>query len=284
MTTADVWVDQGKARADGHDQNATARVIQKPAPYAPVRFPSVEQDWNVAASSYEISKQRKAEESALKHPRIPEEPPLESSPEATPAGVDQPLRSVESDNPFFLAFKEWFISQGDPSNSESGAPSEPSDSKRMESQELGDLPVQRHPEKQQHSAKPVENKDHGSEYEIEYESASGSESEYESGSVEMDSELSDGSVKDIGEEADKHDIYEDENISKAPKTGIGHSTRAKRGPQGGPSASARLGKRKAKEDGDMPASKGRRLDLLSSPALVSSDGSDSSNHVDDDAN
>ncbi|KAJ1716041.1 conserved serine-rich protein [Aspergillus flavus] len=47
MTVADVWVNQARAKRDEDDQVGTVRVVQRPAPYAPVRFPSVDQDWGV---------------------------------------------------------------------------------------------------------------------------------------------------------------------------------------------------------------------------------------------
>ncbi|KNG87104.1 conserved serine-rich protein [Aspergillus nomiae NRRL 13137] len=47
MTVADVWVNQARARRNEDDQVGTVRVVQRPAPYAPVRFPSVDQDWGV---------------------------------------------------------------------------------------------------------------------------------------------------------------------------------------------------------------------------------------------
>ncbi|OGM42826.1 conserved serine-rich protein [Aspergillus bombycis] len=48
MTVADVWVNQARARRNEDDQVGTVRVVQRPAPYAPVRFPSVDQDWGVS--------------------------------------------------------------------------------------------------------------------------------------------------------------------------------------------------------------------------------------------
>lgn len=48
---ADVFVDMGKARADGLDQRATIRVIQYPT-LKPIRYQSVTQDWNAAAEHY----------------------------------------------------------------------------------------------------------------------------------------------------------------------------------------------------------------------------------------
>ncbi|KAB8224926.1 hypothetical protein BDV33DRAFT_136225 [Aspergillus novoparasiticus] len=47
MTVADVWVNQARAKRDEDDQVGTVRVVQRPAPYAPVRFPSVDQDWGI---------------------------------------------------------------------------------------------------------------------------------------------------------------------------------------------------------------------------------------------
>ncbi|KAE8383738.1 hypothetical protein BDV26DRAFT_224 [Aspergillus bertholletiae] len=47
MSVADVWVNKARARLNEDDQIGTVRVVQKPAPYAPVRFPSVDQDWGV---------------------------------------------------------------------------------------------------------------------------------------------------------------------------------------------------------------------------------------------
>ncbi|KAE8318747.1 hypothetical protein BDV41DRAFT_328796 [Aspergillus transmontanensis] len=47
MTVADVWVNQARAKRDEDDQVGTVRVVQRPAPYAPVRFPSVDQDWGM---------------------------------------------------------------------------------------------------------------------------------------------------------------------------------------------------------------------------------------------
>lgn len=66
MTVADVFVDNGKARADGHDQRRAVRVIQKPAnrEASPVRFPSVAQDWDAAAEHYEIERQKKQQQQA----------------------------------------------------------------------------------------------------------------------------------------------------------------------------------------------------------------------------
>lgn len=47
-TVADIFVNRGKAEADGHDQRGTVRVIPKPSTEIPERFPSVVQDWDGA--------------------------------------------------------------------------------------------------------------------------------------------------------------------------------------------------------------------------------------------
>lgn len=76
MTVADVFVDNGLSQADARDQRRTVRVIQKPTPYAPPRFPSVSLDWDAAAEDYERQAQIKKEavaQSVHKFPAIPEE-------------------------------------------------------------------------------------------------------------------------------------------------------------------------------------------------------------------
>lgn len=45
MSVADVFLDIGKARADGHDQRAIVRVVQRPTADRHQRFLSVERDW-----------------------------------------------------------------------------------------------------------------------------------------------------------------------------------------------------------------------------------------------
>ena len=52
LTVAEVWIDSGKAKADGHDQRGTVRVVQKPAPFAPVRYGSIAQEWDANNSAY----------------------------------------------------------------------------------------------------------------------------------------------------------------------------------------------------------------------------------------
>ncbi|KAJ6027707.1 hypothetical protein N7499_001165 [Penicillium canescens] len=67
LTVADVWVDYGKARADGLDQRGTVRVVQKPAAAAaPERFPSVDQDWDAAIVAYERQRDSKIKKDVIK--------------------------------------------------------------------------------------------------------------------------------------------------------------------------------------------------------------------------
>jgi hypothetical protein len=67
LTVADVWVDYGKARADGLDQRGVVRVVQKPAAAAaPERFPSVDQDWDAAIVAYERQRDSKIKKEAIK--------------------------------------------------------------------------------------------------------------------------------------------------------------------------------------------------------------------------
>lgn len=85
MTVADVFVDNGLSRKDARDQRGTVRVIQKPTPYAPARFPSVSLDWDAAAEDYERqakAKKEAASRSVHKFPAIPEEE-LQGEPSVT---------------------------------------------------------------------------------------------------------------------------------------------------------------------------------------------------------
>ncbi|KAL4929176.1 uncharacterized protein BDV17DRAFT_290830 [Aspergillus undulatus] len=159
MTVADVFVDKGKARADGLDQRRTVRVIQKPAGgvESPVRFPSVTQDWDAAAEHYEIQRQKKlkqeAESAVDKLGRIEEESqrgsrsPLgfEEWAEYTPNRThrrDIPVTSVERDeeipaSPSQPAPQSPIHGSSQQANGDSSsAPQE----KRMGSEELGDSP------------------------------------------------------------------------------------------------------------------------------------------------
>ncbi|KAJ5644170.1 uncharacterized protein N7484_006677 [Penicillium longicatenatum] len=55
MSVEEVFVNRGKARADGHDQRGIVRVIQKPhdRPDAPAqRFPSVDLDFEAASEAF----------------------------------------------------------------------------------------------------------------------------------------------------------------------------------------------------------------------------------------
>ncbi|KAJ5179342.1 hypothetical protein N7492_002552 [Penicillium capsulatum] len=58
-TVADIFVNRGKAEADGHDQRGTVRVIQKPSAEVPERFPSVVQDWDGAIQDAHRRKSKK---------------------------------------------------------------------------------------------------------------------------------------------------------------------------------------------------------------------------------
>ncbi|KAJ5280669.1 hypothetical protein N7478_006041 [Penicillium angulare] len=82
MSVADVFVDRGKALADGHDQRGIVRVVQKPNDsYAPVRFPSVVQDFEGASEAYARKKAKRPLGKAFSP--IPEHP------------HDTPISSVE---------------------------------------------------------------------------------------------------------------------------------------------------------------------------------------------
>lgn len=59
-TVADIFVNRGKAEADGHDQRGTVRVIPKPSAELPERFPSVVQDWEGAIRDARRRKSTKA--------------------------------------------------------------------------------------------------------------------------------------------------------------------------------------------------------------------------------
>jgi hypothetical protein len=75
LTVADVWVDHGKARADGLDQSGCVRVIQKPTAAVPERFPSVDQDWDAAVAAYEHKRATKIKKQDMERqfPAIQEE-------------------------------------------------------------------------------------------------------------------------------------------------------------------------------------------------------------------
>ncbi|KAL4941694.1 glycosyl hydrolase family 76-domain-containing protein [Aspergillus oleicola] len=158
MTVADVFVDKGKAKADGLDQRRTVRVIQKPAggDVSPVRFPSVTQDWDAAAEHYEIQRQKKlkqeAEFAVNKLGRIEEE----GSGSRSPVGFDEwaqwtPKRTHRRDIPVFSVEKNDEIpaspsqpaphsSIDDLSHEVNGVGSTAAQEKRLGSEELGDSP------------------------------------------------------------------------------------------------------------------------------------------------
>ncbi|KAF7585637.1 hypothetical protein BBP40_010417, partial [Aspergillus hancockii] len=68
LTVADVFVNKARARRDEDDQSGTVRVIQRPAAYAPVRFPSVDQDWDAAVG--QVEEQRRERKSAADKQRF----------------------------------------------------------------------------------------------------------------------------------------------------------------------------------------------------------------------
>ncbi|GFF60257.1 hypothetical protein IFM62136_04519 [Aspergillus lentulus] len=162
LTVADVFVDNGRARTDGADQRGTVRVIQKPAPYAPVRFPSVSQDWDAAAQDFErqIKIKKEAVQANLrKIPTIAEEsqsfserdtPSAQINGGPTPAATadgperrrDVPVSSVEQEE-IPMSPPRWGESPAHENDSEDprgGAVAATPQHKRLESQELGESP------------------------------------------------------------------------------------------------------------------------------------------------
>lgn len=88
MTVADIFVDIGKARADGHDQRAIVRVVQKPTPDYHQRFTSVERDWsNTGATDWRQQRYRDKRNTAVQFSPIAEEH----------RPRDAPLPSVENE-------------------------------------------------------------------------------------------------------------------------------------------------------------------------------------------
>ncbi|GFF82769.1 hypothetical protein IFM61606_02535 [Aspergillus udagawae] len=162
LTVADVFVDNGRARTDGADQRGTVRVIQKPAPYAPVRFPSVTQDWDAAAQEFErqIKIKKEAVQANLrKIPTIAEEsqsfserdtPSVQVNGGATPAATadqrerrsDVPLSSVEHEE-IPMSPPRWGespVHENGSQDPQGGVVAATPQHKRMESQELGESP------------------------------------------------------------------------------------------------------------------------------------------------
>ncbi|KAJ5115346.1 hypothetical protein NUU61_001105 [Penicillium alfredii] len=96
LTVADVFVNIGKARADGLDQRGTVCVIQKPTTESPVlRYPSVDLDWDGAAKKFEENKIKK-ESIASQFSPIQEED--ESSRRASTAHISSDRSSPATDN------------------------------------------------------------------------------------------------------------------------------------------------------------------------------------------
>lgn len=168
MTVADVFVDNGQARADGRDQRGTVRVIQKPAPYAPVRFPSVTQDWDAAADEFERQSRTK-KQAVDKFPTIHEEP--QRTPDSDPYSYRWRASSVNhqsNSNQDTLPStereeipgspQEWagksLLDEPEPAHRGSTVTATPQQ-KRMQSQELGDWPssasISRHQGQQSNS-------------------------------------------------------------------------------------------------------------------------------------
>ena len=101
MTVADIFVDIGKARADGHDQRAIVRVVQKPTPDYHQRFTSVERDWsNTGATDWRQQRYRDKRNTAVQFSPIAEEQrprdaPLPSVENETISGT--PSRSLDNE-------------------------------------------------------------------------------------------------------------------------------------------------------------------------------------------
>lgn len=168
MTVADVFVDNGLSQRDSRDQRGTVRVIQKPTPHAPTRFPSVSLDWDAAAQDYDRQVQIKKEgiaSSVRKFPPIPEEDSQgesvagsqssashqDGSRLRTPTSYnedrrhDTPVKSVEKDDEIPGSPSRWreesgVNEEGSPDHHQGIVAATPQHN-RMESQELGDSPT-----------------------------------------------------------------------------------------------------------------------------------------------
>ena len=95
MTVADVFIDHGKAQADGHDQRAVVRVIQKPLENdrPRVRYGSIVQDWAAAVTQHSPLNDKKRTLS-----RLPAGPEYEEKLSAIPeAGEPEEMAVVLSD-------------------------------------------------------------------------------------------------------------------------------------------------------------------------------------------
>ncbi|KAI2833508.1 hypothetical protein CBS147343_4654 [Aspergillus niger] len=158
MTVAEVFVDNGRARQDLSDQRGTVRVIQKPGQYAPVRFPSVTQDWDAAAQNFErqIQVKKEAVKKAMDQiPTIHEEENNEYSNAGSVSARSSawspyenrrseiPVSSVEKDEvPGSPApwDKKPVLHEEDSQNQVGSSIAATPLHKRMQSQELGDSP------------------------------------------------------------------------------------------------------------------------------------------------
>jgi hypothetical protein len=152
MTVADVFVDNGKARADGLDQRRVVRVIQK-ATYgdnSPVRFPSVTQDWDEAAEKYALQRKLKKEKQEAELETIAEESRLGSASDYDSWSDYTPNRKHRKDIPLSSVEKEVEIplsptqrvresSMFDAAGASHGRDIS-SSNRRLASQELGDSP------------------------------------------------------------------------------------------------------------------------------------------------
>jgi hypothetical protein len=84
LTVADVFVNKARARRDEDDQSGTVRVIQRPAAYAPVRFPSVDQDWDAAVG--QVEGERRAKKAAADKERFS---PIEEGEDEESSGEEE---------------------------------------------------------------------------------------------------------------------------------------------------------------------------------------------------
>ncbi|PYI12685.1 hypothetical protein BO78DRAFT_381837 [Aspergillus sclerotiicarbonarius CBS 121057] len=159
MTVAEVFVDNGRARQDSSDQRATVRVMQKPGQYAPVRFPSVTQDWDAAAQNFErqIQIKKEAVKAAMDQiPTIAEEENIDfsnSESASRPSSAwgsyenrrsEIPVSSVEKDEvPGSPApwEKKSHVHEEDSQDQTGSTIAATPLQKRMVSQELGDSPA-----------------------------------------------------------------------------------------------------------------------------------------------
>lgn len=172
MTVADVFVDNGLSQRDSRDQRGTVRVVQKPTPHAPTRFPSVSLDWDAAAQDYDRQVRVKKEgttSSVKKFPPIPEEVSQgesvvgsqssashqDGSRLRTPTSYNEdrrhgtPVKSVEKDDEIPGSPSQWReesgVNEEDSPDHNPGIVAATPQHNRMESQELGDSPTPTRP-------------------------------------------------------------------------------------------------------------------------------------------